>query len=305
MDWTTIAVIIVAALILGMSFVLTAMPPNDPARERLTKLWRNAKSAAPEVSFPQKQRQRAERVLHDVGKIVPASQKDNSRTSFLMIRAGYRRPESLFAMQGAKVALPVALLAAVWFTGFYRLNPITILPMSVIVGYALPDFWLTSRVRSRQHRILMGLPDALDLLTVCVEAGLGLDQGVYRVGQELRISCPELSDELKLVNMEARLGKSRAEALRDLGTRTGVEDVKTAIAMLIQTDRFGTDLARALRVHSDTMRTKRRQRAEELAAKASVKMVPALVFFIFPAMFVVVLGPAVISVIRNLLPSLK
>lgn len=305
MDWTTIAVIIVAALILGMSFVLTAMPPNDPARERLTKLWRNAKSAAPEVSFPQKQRQRAERVLHDVGKIVPASQKDNSRTSFLMIRAGYRRPESLFAMQGAKVALPVALLAAVWFTGFYRLNPIMILPMSVIVGYALPDFWLTSRVRSRQHRILMGLPDALDLLTVCVEAGLGLDQGVYRVGQELRISCPELSDELKLVNMEARLGKSRAEALRDLGTRTGVEDVKTAIAMLIQTDRFGTDLARALRVHSDTMRTKRRQRAEELAATASVKMVPALVFFIFPAMFVVVLGPAVISVIRNLLPSLK
>ena len=143
------------------------------------------------------------------------------------------------------------------------------------------------------------MPDALDLLTVCVEAGLGLDQGIYRVSQEIRLTCPELSDELKLMNMEARFGKSRADSMRDLGNRTGVEDIKTAMAMLIQTDRFGTDLARALRVHSDTMRVKRRQRAGEMAAKASVKMVPVLVFFIFPAMFAVILWPAVIALLRT------
>jgi len=303
--WTTIAVIMVAALLVGMSIVMIAIPPTDAARERLSQLWRDAKPAAPAIPFREKQKERAERVLHDVGKIVPASSKENSRTSFLMIRAGYRRPESIFAFQGAKIVLPLLLLALVWFTGFYKFNPVMILLMAVILGYLSPDLWLTSRIRARQRKIVMGLPDALDLLTVCVEAGLGLDQGLYRVGQEINITCPELSEELKLMNMEARFGKGRSDAMRDLGQRTGVEDIKTAVAMLIQTDRFGTDLAKALRVHSDTMRMKRRQRAEELAAKASVKMVPALVFFIFPAMFVVILGPAVIAFIRNLLPTLK
>ena len=303
--WTTMAVIFAAALLVGMSIVMIAIPPTDAARERLSQLWRDAKSAAPAIPFRQKQKERAERVLHDVGKIMPASSKESSRTSLMMIRAGYRRPESINAFQGSKIVLPLFLLALVWFTGFYLLNPILILLTAAILGFLLPDLWLTSRIRSRQRKIVMGLPDALDLLTVCVEAGLGLEQGLYRVGQEIQIACPELSDELKLMNMEARFGKVRADAMRDLGTRTGVEDIKTAVAMLIQTERFGTDLAKALRVHSDTMRMKRRQRAEELAAKASVKMVPALVFFIFPAMFVVILGPAVISFIRNLLPTLK
>jgi tight adherence protein C len=298
MIWTTIAVVFLAALFVGMSFVLIVLPPNDPARERLTRLWHDAKSAAPAIPFRQKQRERAERVLQDVGKIVPPSGKDVSRTSFMMIRAGYRRPESILAFQGAKIILPILLLALVYFTHFYELNPILILAIAVIVGYMAPDFWLTSRIRSRQAKITTGLPDAMDLLTVCVEAGLGLDQGIYRVSQEIQISCPELSDELKLMNMEARFGKARAESMRDLGTRTGVEDIKTAVAMLIQTDRFGTDLAKALRVHSDTMRTKRRQRAQELAAKATVKMVPVLVFLIFPAMFVVILGPAMIALYR-------
>jgi tight adherence protein C len=301
----TIAVTMVAALLVCMSIVMIAIPPTDAARERLGQLWRDAKSVAPAIPFREKQKERAARVLQDVGKIIPASSKDNSRTSLLMIRAGYRRPESIFAVQGAKIVLPLFFLALVWFTGFYKLNPIMILLLAAIAGYVIPDLWLTSRIRTRQRKIVAGLPEALDLLTVCVEAGLGLDQGLYRVGQEIYLTCPELSDELKLMNMEARFGKGRSDAMRDLGVRTGVEDIKTAVAMLIQTDRFGTDLAKALRVHSDTMRMKRRQRAEELAAKASVKMVPALVFFIFPAMFVVILGPAVIAFIRNLLPTLK
>ncbi len=302
MIWTTIAVIFLAALVVGMTFVMIVMPPNDPARERLTRLWRDAKSAVPAIPFRQKQQERVERVLQDVGKIVPPSTKDVSRTSFLMIRAGYRRPESILAFQGAKIILPVLLLALVWFTGIYQFNSILILALAGIIGYLAPDFWLTSRIRARQQKIVLGLPDALDLLTVCVEAGLGLDQGIFRVSQELQLTCPELSEELKLMNMEARFGKGRADAMRDLGTRTGVDDIKTAVAMLIQTDRFGTDLAKALRVHSDTMRMKRRQKAEELANKASVKMVPALVFFIFPSMFVVILGPAAIALIRTFSP---
>ena len=299
MIWISIAVVLVAAVLVGMSFVFIVLPPTDPARERLSRLWRDAKLAAPQITFRQKQKDRAERVLTDVGKFVPPSTKDTSRTKFLMIRGGYRRPESIYAFQGAKLVLPILFFAVVWFTGLYKVNAILFSALALLIGFLLPDFWLTSRIKSRQRKIVLGLPDALDLLTVCVEAGLGLDQGVYRVSQEIALTCPELSDEFKLMNMEARFGKSRAEAMRDLGNRTGVEDIKTAVAMLIQTDRFGTDLAKALRVHSDTMRLKRRQRAEELAAKASVKMVPALVFFIFPAMFVVILGPAVIQLMRQ------
>ena len=295
----TIGVIFLAALIVGMTFVLVVIPPDDPARERLNRLWQDAKSAVPAIPFRQKQKERAQRVLEDVGKIVPVSTKDVSRTKFLMIRAGYRKSESITAFQGAKIVFPLVLVALVYFTGIYNLNPILILALAGLVGYLLPDFWLTSRIRARQQKIITGMPDALDLLTVCVEAGLGLDQGIFRVSQEIQITCPELSEELKLMNMEARFGKGRADALRDLGTRTGVDDIKTAVAMLIQTDRFGTDLAKSLRVHSETMRMKRRQRAEEKANKASVKMVPVLVFFIFPAMFVVILGPAVIQLIRT------
>jgi tight adherence protein C len=295
----TIGVVFLAALIVGMTFVLVVIPPDDPARERLNRLWQDAKSAVPAIPFRQKQRERAQRVLEDVGKIVPASTKDVSRTSFLMIRAGYRKSESIVAFQGAKIIFPIVLLALFYFTGFYKINPVLILALAGLAGYLLPDFWLTSRIRARQNKIITGMPDALDLLTVCVEAGLGLDQAIYRVSQEIQITCPELSEELKLMNMEARFGKGRADALRDLGTRTGVDEIKTAVAMLIQTDRFGTDLAKSLRVHSETMRVKRRQRAEEKANKASVKMVPVLVFFIFPAMFVVILGPAVIQLIRT------
>jgi tight adherence protein C len=299
MMWTTIAVIVVAAVIMGLTFVMVVLPPNDAARERLTRLWQDARSAVPTITFRQKQKDRAERVLQDVGKIVTPSKKIDSRTSFMMIRAGYRTPEAIHAFQGAKIVFPILLLSLVYFTGLYQYNPFLILAMAGIFGYFLPDFWLTSRIRARQKKIVAGLPDALDLLTVCVEAGLGLDQGIYRVSQEIEITCPELSDELKLMNMEARFGKSRADSMRDLGVRTGVDDIKTAVAMLIQTDRFGTDLAKALRVHSETMRLKRRQRAEELANKASVKMVPVLVFLIFPAMFVVILGPAVIQVMQT------
>jgi tight adherence protein C len=174
-----------------------------------------------------------------------------------------------------------------------------------MLGFLLPELWLTLRVQRRQHKIRLALADVLDLLVVCVEAGLGLDQALVRVAEELRLAHPELSEELQLVHLEMRVGKSRLEALRELGARTGVDDIKALVAMLIQTDRFGTSVAQSLRVHADSMRTKRRQRAEEAAAKAPVKMVPVLVFFIFPALFVVILGPAVITLLRQLFPALR
>jgi tight adherence protein C len=172
-----------------------------------------------------------------------------------------------------------------------------------MLGYLLPDFWLTWRVRARQRRLRRALPDALDLLVICVEAGLGLDQALMKVAQELRITHRELSEDLQLVNLEMRVGKSRIEALHELGRRTGLDDIKSLVAMLVQTERFGTSIAQSLRVYSDDMRIKRRQRAEEMSAKTTVKMVPPLVFFIFPALLVVILGPAIITIVRQLVPA--
>jgi tight adherence protein C len=237
--------------------------------------------------------------LASIGKLVPGGSTQVSRSQLLMIRAGYRSPDAMLAMRGVKILLPIALLSAVLFTGFYRYNPTFIIGAAAILGFLLPDMWLTSRVRARQNRLRMGLPDGLDLLVICVEVGLGLDQALLRVAQELQVAHPELSEELQLVNLEMRVGKSRIEALRSLARRTGLDDVKALVAMLVQTERFGTSVAQSLRVHSDDLRTRRRQRAEEMSAKTTVKMVPALVLFIFPALLVVILGPAVLTFMRQ------
>jgi tight adherence protein C len=156
--------------------------------------------------------------------------------------------------------------------------------------------------KRRQHRIRLGLPDALDLLVVSVEAGLGLDQAIQRVSQELAFAHPDLCDELRLINLELRAGKARSEALHNLAERTGVDDVSSLVAMLVQTDKFGTSVAQSLRVHSETVRTKRRQRAEEAAAKTGVKMVFPLVVCIFPVIWVVTIGPAAIKFVQVLGP---
>jgi tight adherence protein C len=190
-------------------------------------------------------------------------------------------------------------LGVVYFTGAYVEQPF-LLVVALGFGYMAPDIWLSRKVNRRQHRLRLSLPDALDLLVICVEAGLGLDQAILRVAEELKHVHPELSEEMRLVNLEMRLGKTRLEALRALSSRTGVDDIKALVAMLVQTERFGTSVAQSLRVHSDALRIKRRQRAEEQAAKAPVKMVPVLVFFIFPALLVVILGPAVIALSRQL-----
>ncbi|MFZ3200827.1 MAG: type II secretion system F family protein [Candidatus Acidiferrales bacterium] len=295
----TTAVIFFAVLAVGAIVYLSFAPSGDVLDARLSQLWSPASPVGGATTFAEKQLQRLERALGGLGQLLPSSGKKLSRTVRLMLRAGFRSPEAVKIFQGFRVLLPPVLMAAVYFTHLFVWNPPFVFGFAGAAGFLLPDFWLSWRVKRRQRRLVRGLPDALDLLVVCVEAGMGLDQAIYRVARELRIAHADLSDELQLVNLEMRVGKSRPDSLRELGVRTGVEDIKSFAVMLIQADRFGTDLAQSLRVHSDNLRTKRRQRAEESAAKTSVKMVPALVFFIFPALFAVLLGPAVISLLRE------
>jgi tight adherence protein C len=300
MQWAVIEITFVAAVLIVLALSYGFSASSLPIAERLGRLWHPP--AGPQIGFKEKEKEQIQKVLSNVGKLVPVSTKQLPRTARLMVRAGFRRPEAVTALRGAQISLALGLLAVVYFTGFYNNNPPVILALAAMAGYFAPTLWLTQRISKRQHIIRLALPDALDLMVICVEAGLGLDQALLRVSQELHLAHPELCDELSMVNAEIRMGKSRIEALRELALRTGVDDIKALVAMLIQTDRFGTSVAQSLRVHSDDLRTKRRQRAEEEAAKTTVKMVPPLVFFIFPALFVVLLGPAVISVARNFLP---
>jgi tight adherence protein C len=247
---------------------------------------------------------RVEQVLDPLSKALPKSPTEVSATRALLMQAGYRDPNHLTIYFGIRALLAFGGLALVMATGIGLNSPMLIaaLPLG---GYMVPRFMLKRMIRNRQLRIRLGLPDALDLTVICVEAGLGLDQALQRVGEDLRHAHAELSDEFRLVNLELRAGKPRADALRNLAERTGVDDLKALVAVLIQTDRFGTSIAQALRVHSDALRTERRQRAEESAAKTTIKMVPVLVLFVFPSMFIVSLGPAAIQLIRYFLPEMQ
>jgi tight adherence protein C len=243
-------------------------------------------------------------VLKKVGEKVPRSPKELGTLRLRLVQAGFRRDEAMAVFFGIRAALAVTLFVLLAF-------PIVIQPnvayalAGVGFGYLLPGIVLKKLVKRRQHRIRLSLADMLDLLVVSVEAGLGLDQALQRVGHELSAPYPDLSGELKLVNLELRAGKGRSEALRNLADRTGVDDLSALTAMLIQTDKFGTSVAQSLRVYSDTLRTKRRQRAEEAAAKTGVKMVFPLVFCIFPSIWVVTIGPAAIKFVSVLVPIIE
>jgi tight adherence protein C len=239
--------------------------------------------------------------LKRLGNAVPKSPGEMGKLQQRLVAAGYRSTEAMVIFSGVRVAF--ALLAFALIATPILMRPS--LPLALLacaLGYLLPSVVLARMAKRRQRRIQLGLADALDLLVVSVEAGLGLDQAILRVSQELDFAHPDLCSELGLINLELRAGKARSEALRNLADRTGVEDVAGLVAMLIQTDKFGTSVAQSLRVHSDTVRTKRRQRAEEAAAKTGVKMVFPLVLCIFPSVYVVTLGPAVIRFIQVLGP---
>ncbi len=243
-------------------------------------------------------KERIEQALSPLSKAIPLSPAEANKSRAWLMQAGYRESRHETVYFGLRVFCALlGLVSVVLFTGFD--SPYLLIGMPAL-GFLLPRFVLKRMIRERQRRIRIGLADALDLTVICVEAGLSLDQAMARVGQDLRYAHQDLSDEFYLVNLEMRAGKPRPEALRNLAERTGVEDIRALVGVLIQTDRFGTSVAQALRVHSDALRTERRQRAEEQAAKTTIKMIPALVVFVLPSMFFVTLGPAVIGLIHTL-----
>ncbi len=242
--------------------------------------------------------------LKRIGERAPKSPRELGNLRLRLVQAGFRRDEALTVFFGVRVALALVLFAVLSSPLVGRPN-VGMALGGAGLGWVIPGMVLARLAKRRQHRIRLSLADALDLMVVSVEAGLGLDQAISRVAQELAFAYPDLAEELRLINLEMRAGKPRAEALRNLADRTGVDDLSSLVTMLIQTDKFGTSVAQSLRVHSETLRTKRRQRAEEAAAKTGVKMVFPLVFCIFPSIWVVTIGPAAIKFVQVLFPIIE
>jgi len=231
--------------------------------------------------------------------MLPKSQAEVSVIMQRLTRAGFRDESAVKLFYGSKVVVPLLLVVIVWGTGFAQIAPFFVYALSLGGGFLLPDFWLGKKIKKRQHKIRRGLPDVLDLLVVCVEAGLSLDQATARTAEELRVALPALCEELSMVVLEQRAGRARADAWKNMAERTGEESVLAMVSMLVQAEQLGTSVAKTLRVQSETLRVKRIQQVEEMAAKTSVKLVFPLVFFIFPSLFLVVLGPAGILMMES------
>jgi len=227
---------------------------------------------------------------------------DDGDTARRLAAAGFREPTYVDLYYTVKLFGPVVagLIAGFLLRGQ---NVIFWFLILASLGFLGPDLWLTGAVARRRERIRLAMPDALDLLVICMEAGLGMDQALIRIGDELRISHKDLSDELLLIRLEQRAGKPRIEAWRNMAERTGLEVVRSFVNMLVQTERFGTPLSNSLGYFADSLRVRRRQQAEEMAAKTTVKLVFPLVLFIFPSMFIVLLVPAMISISRSFMSN--
>jgi tight adherence protein C len=291
-------IVFVTVVLVVFSFGAAAVTPSSTLGARLRALGGQQQQQRAEQKPAI--RERIEQALDPLSKAIPLSPADVSRTRGWLIQAGLRDPSHVNYYFGSRMLLAfLGFAGVVVFAGFDNLFLIAGIPG---LGFFIPRFLLKRMIRDRQQRIRLGLPDALDLTVICVEAGLALDQALMRVGQDLHHAHPDLSDEFHLVNLEMRAGKPRVEALRNLVDRTGVDDIRSLVGTLIQTDRFGTSVAQALRVHSDSLRTERRQRAEEQAAKTTIKMVPPLVLFVLPSIIFVTIGPAVIELVRQLGP---
>jgi len=272
---------------------------RDPVVTRLRDLRARALASRPEAT--QERPPFLVEILATLGGFLPTGESTESLRSGLE-RAGIRAPRAEVVFLGTKVLL-AAVLGVAWIGINYAMaRPIgsTMLQggIAAAVGFYLPTLWLYLKGEGRKYAIQSALPDSLDLLVVCMEAGLGLNAALERVGQEVTIASPALSDELLLSNQEIRTGVARADALRRFARRTGVDDVYALTAMLIQADKLGTSIAQSLRAHAEGMRTKRRQRAEQSARKAGIKLAFPLVFMIFPALLIVILGPAAIQLMQ-------
>jgi len=246
--------------------------------------------------------------LHDLGSRVPSSEAEVATLKLDLIRAGFRSDSALPVFYGVRIVVTLLLLVlSVILVSRMASNPVMqlgLMASGIGAGWILPRFFLEKKVAKRQETLRLSLPDALDLLVVSIEAGLGLDQAIQHVARELYASHPDLSDEMSLVTLEMRHGKRRSEALRNFADRTGEAEFRKLVAILVQNDRFGTSMGESLRTHSDFLRVRRRQEAEERAGKVGVKLVFPIFFFILPSMLIVAAGPGVLQIAKYLLPMM-
>jgi len=292
-----VAVFLAVALIAGL-VVLAALSRQSVAQRRLGAFGRSSDDSAVVLPASLKSGGTDPRLAR-WSRLLPKSPKDMSILERRLASGGYRSTAALLAFSTAPLLLSVVLgFGVLWWFGLATPKAWVFGGLAAVAGYMAPGFYLDYQVSQRRRQIRNALPDVLDLLIVCLEAGSSLDQSVVKVTEELAIAYPAMSEELRILTTETRAGKPRLEAFKNLAQRTKVEDVRALVAMLVQTDRFGTSVSQALRTMADDMRTRRRQAAEEMAAKVGVKLVFPLVFFMFPALFVVVLGPAFLQFVR-------
>ena len=304
------AYVIAALVMTSVMLVVFVAAVLVPARgrviqDRLTSLELERDRNLPRrIKRSREKRRQIETLMKILGETIASRREDTTSTWLMLARAGYRRPNSVAIYYTTRILLVAGLafggMTVASILGSGAGGSVFAAGVAALVGWLLPQYVIRRKTRQRAKQIQLSLPDMLDMMVVCVEAGLGLNQAMQRVAEELGTMSPALSEELQLTNLEIQTGMARDEALRNLGERAESPDLKSLVAMLIQTDRFGTSIARALRVHSRTLRTKRRQRAEEAAAKTTIKLVFPLVIFIFPALLVVILGPAILHIIRTL-----
>jgi tight adherence protein C len=285
-------IVFVTIVVIVFAFGAATVMPSSVLGSRLREIgWQRPKTEVKPAI-----RERMQQALDPLSRALPLSPTDVSQTRLWLIQAGYRNAQHVTIYRGLRV-----LFAVIGFVSAFAItrfdSPLMLLGLTAF-GFFIPRFLLKKKLQERQRRIRLGLPDGLDLTVICVEAGLSLDQAMMRVGEDLRTAHPELSNEFHLFDLETRAGKPRVEALRNLAERTGVDDIRSLVGTLIQTDRFGTSVAQALRVHSDSLRTERRQRAEEQAAKTTVKMIIPLVLFVMPSLIFVTVGPAIIQLMH-------
>jgi tight adherence protein C len=296
---TPMTIVLALASFVGFVLLFLLMLPRSTAQSALLEqVTRDARTAAQEKTA------RSWRLDTDLLakpfsaiRMLMTPAPDAELVRRLML-AGYKKPAHADIFLGARLAVPAAL--GILVTLVVSSNAIFYFLLAVVLGFFFPDFWLSHAINKRREKLRLSLPDALDLLAICMEAGLGLDQGIVRVGQELHVSHPELSEEFLQINFEQRAGMQRIAAWKSFADRADFESVRSFVAMLVQTERFGTPLSKSLGNFSDALRTQRRQQAEERAAKTTIKLVPPLVFFIFPNIAITTVVPAILTVMKNI-----
>lgn len=287
-----------AAFLLMSSLGVLLFYRHTPLR-RLSQVVSRAEEASLLRSIAAPAGSRIERLVKPFQRIVPRNPADLSTVQKRLALAGYREQSYINLFYSSKVLVPGALCLLATATQVYAYSPLFVYALAAGLGFLAPDFWLNNRIAARKTQLRLGLPEALDLMVICVEAGLSVDKATMRTAEELRLSQPAIADELNLVYLEQRAGRPRAEAWKHMGERTGVDSIRSLAAILIQAEKFGTSVGKTLRSHSETLRTRRRQDAEEKAAKTTVKLTFPLVLFIFPSLFVVTLGPSMIVMLEG------